>query len=376
MTDHRIEPYRLLFPIGLTYGLIGAGVWPLHALGVIPYPGIAHPRFMIQGFEQGFVLGFLLTAMPGITKGPPCHPAELAAAVAASLAFGVTSLMGDWRGSAVAFAVSMVLLVVAVGRRLRPSPAPRPMELMFVGFGLLMGLLGGVREIVAGGIDPFAATWISLGMVLSLVLGLGSLLVPTFTMMKSPLEIPGIAAAHEAGRRAALYGVLIAALAIAFVAEEIGQPRAGAFVRAVTATVMVVLVWKLFRPPGRRDASAFAMWTAGWFIVLGLWTVALVPGFTLGGLHLVFIGGFALLTLGIGTRVLVAHGSYPLTDERIVLSPLLVATVLLALVARLAAEADRSRFVPWLAISGAFWVVGWALWAFRAMPRLVAARRA
>jgi uncharacterized protein involved in response to NO len=233
-----------------------------------------------------------------------------------------------------------------------------------------------VRQILAGGIDPFADSWISLGMILSLVLGLGGLLVPTFTMMKAPLVIPGVAGPHESGRRALLYGVLIAALASAFVAEEFRQPRFGAFLRAGTATVMIVLVWKLFRPPGRRDAAAFAMWSSGWFIVLGLWTVALVPGLTLGGLHIVFIGGFALLTLGIGTRVLVAHGGYPPDDERSVLSPLLVATALLTLITRLAAEADRSRFTLWLAISGALWVAGWMLWAFRAMPRLARTRRA
>ena len=27
------EPYRVLFSIGLTWGVIGAGLWPLHALG-------------------------------------------------------------------------------------------------------------------------------------------------------------------------------------------------------------------------------------------------------------------------------------------------------------------------------------------------------
>ena len=101
------------------------------------------------------------------------------------------------------------------------------MELLFVGFGLVMGMLGSVRQILAGGIDPFADAWISLGMVLSLVLGLGSLLVPTFTGMKSPLTIPGVAAPHETGRRAVLYAVLIAALASAFVFEELGRPRTG-----------------------------------------------------------------------------------------------------------------------------------------------------
>ena len=138
---------------------------------------------------------------------------------------------------------------------------------------------------------------------------------------------------------------------------------------------MIVLVWKLVRPPGRRDAPAFAMWSSGWFIVLGLWTVAVAPPFARGGLHVVFIGGFALLTLGIGTRVLVAHGGFPPAEERTVLSPLLVATVLLTLAARLTAEFMPAQFGLWLAISGGLWVLGWLAWAFRALPRLAWTRK-
>jgi len=82
----------VLFPIGLTWGVIGAGLWPLHALGLAPWPGPAHRLLMIQGFEQSFVLGFLLTAMPGFTKGERCRPVELAVAAAAALAFGACAL--------------------------------------------------------------------------------------------------------------------------------------------------------------------------------------------------------------------------------------------------------------------------------------------
>src|SRR5215470_15370218 len=58
------DPYRVLFPLGLLFGLIGAGSWPVHLLGIGPYPAALHRALMVQGFEHGFVLGFLLTAMP------------------------------------------------------------------------------------------------------------------------------------------------------------------------------------------------------------------------------------------------------------------------------------------------------------------------
>lgn len=102
----------------------------------------------------------------------------------------------------------------------------------------------------------------------------------------------------------------------------------------------------------------------------GLWAIALVPAFTLGGLHLVFIGGFGLITLGIGTRVVVAHGRHPLADERRVLTPLVVTLVGVALIARLAGEWWPARAVHLFATSGAAWTLGWMLWATRALPRI------
>jgi hypothetical protein len=215
---------------------------------------------------------------------------------------------------------------------------------------------------------------VSLGMVLSLVLGLGSLLVPTFAGLPAPLAIPGIAGAHERRGRVRLYAAVIAVFAAAFAAEAAGLPALGAWLRAVAATTMIVWVWKLVRLPARRDAPAFALWGSGWLLLAGLWVVALAPRFTLAGLHLTFIGGYALLTLGIATRVIVSHGRHPLEDERRVLTPWVIGLVLAALVARLAAEWAPARAVILLGASGTLWVAGWLLWAWRAGPR-VAPRR-
>jgi len=374
-SSSRLDPYRILFPIGLTQGLLGAGLWPLHALGLVPYPGVTHRLLMIQGFELSFVLGFLLTAMPGFTKGEPCRPWELAIASLGAISIGASAVLGAIRWAEVASATAVLLLIVVIGRRLRPSRSQRPLELMFVGFGLLLGLIGSFVQLASGGASVLAGRLISLGMVLSLVLGLGSLLVPTFTGMRDPLAIPGIAGAHERRGRLVFYVTTMATLAAAFVAEATAHSGLGAWLRALAATAMIVLVWKLVRLPGRRDAPAFAMWSSGWLLLAGLWVAALAPAFTLGALHLVFIGGFALLTLGIGTRVLVSHGRHPLADERRVLSPWVVAIVLTTLLARLAAEAVPGQAVPLLGLSGTLWVVGWLVWAWRAVPRIARTSR-
>lgn len=371
------DPYRALFPIGLTWGVIGAGLWPAWALGALPYPAGAHRALMIQGFEHSFVLGFLLTAIPGFTKGERCRPFELAIAVAAALVFGLAALAGWMLAAQGAFTASLLMLLAAVLRRVRHAKVIPPLELMFVAFGLLLGLAGGLWLLAeAAGHAPvvtaphFGERLVSLGMVLSLVLGVGGLLVPTFAGMRDPLVIPGIAAAHERRGRLGFYAALIAAFALAFTAELAGHPRTGALLRAVAAGTLGLMVWKLWRLPGRRDVPAFVLWTSGWLVIAGLWMVALVPSFQLGGLHLVFIGGFGLLTLGIGTRVVVAHGHHPLADERLALSPWVVVALGVALLARLSAEWAPAHAAPWLGASGAAWVAGWSLWAIHALPRI------
>jgi uncharacterized protein involved in response to NO len=318
---------------------------------------------MIQGFEQGFVLGFLLTAIPGFTHGERCRPSELAIATLSALAFGIAVLTGRFALAEGTFVVSVLLLLAAVARRVaRPGLAP-PLEMMFVVFGLLLGLAGGLVQLAAAtGLAETAPRLgerlISLGMVLSLVLGVGGLLVPVFAGMRDPLVIPGVAGPHERRGRKVFYGALIALFALAFLAEMAGLPRLGALVRALAASAVGLLVWKLTRLPERRV----------------LWVMALVPTFTLGALHLVFIGGFAFLTLGIGTRVVVAHGHFPISDESRTLTPLVVATVAVAVLARLAAEWVPARAPALLGLSGASWMLGWLLWAVRALPRIVRTR--
>src|SRR4030065_420050 len=105
-----MEPYRLLFPLGVAYAIAGALVWTVAALGWMPYPGPLHRALMIQGFEQSFVVGFLLTALPGLTHSERCRPAELAAGFAAMAAFGVFAFGGWLLGGPIAGPAALLTL--------------------------------------------------------------------------------------------------------------------------------------------------------------------------------------------------------------------------------------------------------------------------
>jgi uncharacterized protein involved in response to NO len=331
---------------------------------------------MMQGFQLSFVLGFLLTAIPAFTHAARCSGPELVAAFAALALFGAGALAGAQPLAHAGFLLSIAVVAGAGVRRVAGNLQKPPEEFLFVAFGLLLGTLGGLLLLASSlGLalalpTRFAERLISLGMMLSIVMGVGSLLVPTFAGLRDPLTIPGVAAPHGRAGRRPLYLALLAALLAAFVCELAGFARAGMAVRTATVTAMGLWVWKLWRLP-RRDAPGWTLWSAGWFVMAGPWAAVLWPAHAAAGLHLTFLGGFGLLTLGVGTRVVVSHGKHPIATERRVLDVWVLALLGAALFFRLRAEWLPDRVSHSLAASALSWSLAWILWGARSFPLLV-----
>jgi hypothetical protein len=134
---------------------------------------------------------------------------------------------------------------------------------------------------------------------------------------------------------------------------------------------MLVPVWKVFAPGGHRTLAAWTLRVAGMLILVGLWVAAILPRFPLAGFHLVFLGGFGLLTLGIASRVAVVHGGYPVADEKKLVTPVVVGLVVLAAGTRLGAEFSSRGCDAMLAASGLQWALAWLAWSAAALPRLL-----
>jgi uncharacterized protein involved in response to NO len=369
------EPYRVLFPLGALFALAGAAPWLLLVAGVAPWPGPIHMALMIEGFEQSFVLGFLLTSMPAFTRGGRCRPWELLGAAGLLAAVAAFLLAGLAWAAHAAFALSVLLVGWALASRVVRARHLPPEEFLFVALGLLLGLAGAaalVAQHAAAWIPPaprFGERLVSLGMMLSIVLGVGGLLVPTFTGMRDPLQVPGIARPHERAGRRRLFLAVALVLAGAFALEARGLAWAGSLARALGASALLLLVWKLHRGPGQKGLLPRVLWLAGWSVLAGLWLAVAWPAQATTAWHVVLIGGFGLLTLGIGTRVTVAHGRHPFADEARVLTPWIVGAVALALALRLAAALAPAGANHAHAASAAAWMLAWALWSARAWPR-------
>jgi uncharacterized protein involved in response to NO len=375
-----VEPYRVLFPIGALFAIAGgvpwitASIWP-------DWPAMLHAGLMLQGFELCFVTGFLLTAMPSFTHGEKCRPWELATAVAGVAAFGTLQALGLAAAAGATFALTLLFTVASLGRRVRFGAAAPPEEFLLVALGMLLGIAGGaLQSLSAAGVieEPaprFALRLVARGMMPALVLGLGGLLVPTFAMMKDPLAIVGVARAGQRAPRRAFVLSIGALLVGALALEANGAPAFGAWVRAAAGLASTMLAWKLWRPPGRNVRLSWALWASGWCVALGLLGAAALPAHEVTAWHVVFVGGYGLLTLAIATRVVVSHGGHDMHEEARVLGAGVLAAVAVALALRLAATGTSPEDLRRDALAALAWGLAWAWWLAAAWPRVRHAKR-
>ena len=362
-----------MFPIGALLGILGASVWPLTAWAGLPYPGPLHASLMIEGFELAFVSGFLLTVAPRMTRTDLADRRELPWVAGGVLGFATLAFVGRTSAAHLLAAFTIMLLGAAVIRRFAKRANDPPEEMLFVPAALLMGLTGALLQFAVAALPAFeepsprlGVRLMSLGMVLALVIGVGSLLVPVFLEIKDPLVIPKIAKPHERPARRALYASLALGLMLSFVADALGHPAVGAFARASIVTFVLAFLWKLWRLPGRRTVPAFVMWTSGWLIGIGLWAAALWPIHGIAALHVTLLGGYGALTMGIASRVVVTHGGRGPDAEARVLTPLRAGLLVVALGLRVGAENAGAAGPTWLAASALAWIVAWGGWLLAA----------
>jgi uncharacterized protein involved in response to NO len=365
-----------MFVLGLLLGLAGTIVWPLAALGWIPYPGLVHRALMIEGFEQSFIAGFLLTALGGILHGGQSTRTELALVFLAQVAAGVAALASRLTIAHGAFLFGMLVLVAAAARRARRgrSRGRPPRELAFILTALALGTMGGA-VLVTGSVRGdgaallFGSRLLSLGHVLGLVVGVGSMLVPTFLGHKRPdLMVPAVKPAWTS--HPLFHPTIAILLGGSFALEAAGMTVLGAAARALATTAVLFGLWGIHRRSA-AEPLAWCLRIAGFAVLAGLWLAVVVPSRPLLGEHVVFVGGYGFLTMGIATRVVVGHGGWPRPDESRLLHPAVLVVLALALATRAAAELAPAQGPALWAWSGLLWALAWLGWSVGAVPRIL-----
>ncbi len=361
------EPYRVFFASGAVWSIIGVSLWPLfYAQKIGFYPIFVHARLMIEAFGGAFVVGFLGTAGPRMATAPKLTPLELIWLFALHQASAISHLTlhlawGD--GFFAALLASLLMCLVIRVLKFRKEAPPPQMLLALTGLGC--GLAGTLMQLMpATVLDPqrlrLANLLLYQGMLLPPVLGIGSFVFPR--MLGGDFGDPRTAAQ---GRVKLVRAILASLLLVgSFLLEAFGQVIAGYALRALVALVylLVEVRWQT-----RQGGSL----TKGLFLAL----ISAFLGLALAGLfypqhisveHLLYAGGFGMLILVVGSRVLFGHsGDLAGFFVKCWQARLLVALGLLAAVTRAvpawmpATTISHHIYAAW--VWGAVWLL-WLLW--------------
>lgn len=357
------EPYRFLFPIGLFFAVAGTAVWIKFALdpGTV-YPGVIHARVMIGAFLLAFVCGFLMTAIPKMTASYPARRLEIWIAALLTVASGIAAYHPENSYFFLLAASALLFLLIFAARRALKRTKAIPPFFAFVGVGLLSGLVGSALLFFAepGFIYEFGRRLFFQGMILCLVLGIGSRLIPVITgnaIVNRPLWN---------------YAAVAMLIPVSFAAEAAGYVGAGGFLKAMAATMVAAGFWGLAARSKKFSRLAPAMRISGALVIGGLWMAALYPAFAVHWMHLTYVGGFGLMTFTVASRVTLAHGHYDLAFEARSRSlPVIGGLILLAAGTRVFAPFYPPEYIPHLAYAAFTWVIAVTIWGAVFLRKLV-----
>lgn len=302
-----LAPYQILFPFGFFAALLGAGLWlwPEPAFLGVPVQWI-HSKLMIGCFLWSFITGFLMTAIPRMTGTKSSSDAEVLWMLALLILSTLTAFWADgawFQGVQIVLALS--LMGFALSRLMRKT---KTVPVFFSHVGLALGLALAGRIFALLGHSWMGFFLADVGVLLLLVLGIGTRFYSFLSGLPSEFEqAPPV---HRKWFH--FLGVVLAAFLVFAGVWRQAWAYAGLFVLSL---IYLQFVWKVFRMSARSSALKWIMRIVAFCIPSAFLLCALRPDLYLIGLHILFIGVFGMITFAVASRVILAHGSYPLEME-------------------------------------------------------------
>lgn len=372
MKTQQLDAYRYFFPAGWVMGIWGVLLWILFPWNLVAYPGLRHPEIMSGGFFLFFVSGFLMTAAPKFTSSfePTKRDQQISFTLITAL---FLSLLPEKK---IYFYTVVVSLFVFLGyfllTRFINRKSNPPDSFLFVGFGLIAGLLGGLGMVLGEffNLRPELYTLARLCLlqayVLSLVLGVGSRLIPALLGWASlPTE------SGKTKPRLFLFSSLAALFMITFFLEAFHFSFLSQALRSLVFSFIAFYFWKLHRFPNRKAVQSWWLWISAWSLLLGQWGIFFFPDFRIHLLHVVLVSGLGLMTFMISSRVILSHGHHGLEWEKN--SKLLFIGALLISLAgftRLSAGFAPRIYQSHLLYAAYTWIFGLLLWGALFLPKI------
>ncbi len=367
--------FRPLYTAGTAWACVAALVWifwPSLLMG--PLQGIAwHAHEMLWGFIATIAVGFLMTAGANWTGVNPMAPRLLASAVSlwlvARVAFLIPEATAFWVG--VAAEVSFFAIAAAgMGRAVFISKNQRnaAIPVLLAGLGVL-DLLYLTTAQQSGDysllMQRFQAALVLMALIALLI---GRRVIPFFAMRATPgLVIP----AHT---RSGWVQLAFSAVAVGSLLANQGWLAAWACAIAGMLALIQLLSWKPWAVLG--NALLWILYAGYGSLGIGL---LLAAAHFWGGsiaralpVHVIAMGGFSVLIIGMVTRTALGHLGRPLATDRTIRASYWL--ILLAVAFRLCAMLPSEIGMGLLQLSAITWSSGFALYLWQFVPMLIRPR--
>ena len=374
----RTEPYRVLFPMGMLMAWAGVLHWFLHAIGVAPYYGsVFHSITQIQGFIMCFAVGFLFTMIPRRTGTAPPSAWQMAVAIAAPVGTTFSAWFEVWWLAQIFWLALIAMLLMFVVKRFLAATSDRkhPNSFIWLPLSLMMGMVGSMLVGAYGylgqeyfWVHDFGRLLLLQGMFVGLILGIGGMLLPMITH-GDVLSDAAVCRWDYLARVGHLCGAIL--LVFSFWTELFCSLRGGLALRTAVVTVLLLTSSRAWRLPVAPGWHRKLVWLAAWLIPIGYTLASIFPAEKKAGLHVVFIGGFALMAFSVGLHVVLAHGGFQrLLHGRPWQVFIFGSLILTAMALRALVDFDRPHFFLWLGASAGIFLLGTLFWAWVVFPRI------
>jgi len=355
------NPYKPLFALGIVSGVLGVIMWPLFNHQIIGfYPKQAHSQIMFFGFFWSFVAGFLMTAIPRMTGTDFASLAAVLVSIMLVCAQVILNYTDYYPYSGfIALIQFGFLLNFILPRFLQKKKIPFDGFLFFpAAFG--MSILGVLLYYFYKD-SRFLVLFSGEAFLTNLIVGLGSRLIPALSRLPNAFMHPGMTTTLK--WKSTLLKVVL--LNISFVLEVMGFKVISYILRILVVGYIAIDSFGIF-----KLGNVYSNMGSGLKIsILFLW-ISYVSRFfyvdhsAIASAHILYIGGFTLLTLLIATRVTLAHSQTSLDYElRSSLIAAIIISILFATAFRWMSNYDFNGH--WLYLSLSFFVFGLLLWLYK-----------
>lgn len=309
----KLDPYSYIFPFGLLSAFLGLSLWLFFKFHWVSfYPRVAHAHLMYYGFLWSYIAGFLMTAIPKMTQSNTAEKWEVFFAIGLVVLNWLFNIQNQILISIYISFFQIIFLIYFVFKRFNQNRKIPFAGFIFLPIALAIGLVGSIYEIFHFSGTVSAVYFMTAqAFILNLICGLGSRFIPALCRVPASLS-PDSTESNKKFFELVLIAVL---MNIGFAFEVLEENQFSSALKFFTLSYIAIRYFKILIPSSTKTFLGLSLKISVVMMLVGYFVGIFSANNSLAALHLVYIGGFASITLLVSTRVTLAHGGISLDQE-------------------------------------------------------------